>query len=276
MIFNRLFTNYLIEKQVIDEERAKEWLEKADTVGAPLYSELVRGEILDEETAYRALADYLGLEYRFCQLSEINLEFLKNYPRDLLIEHQGVPFSLQGDVLTVLCSNPFRMEELRELIKFGGRRLNFLISPPTQMKRILDYANNKIQQDIVLTDYSKVDADITEANEAAPIDAPIIKLCDSILKDAINRGASDIHIEPFGKTVFLRFRLDGKLCKIEELAPHMFPALLARYKIMAELNIAERRVPQDGKISLEVGGVPYDFRVSTTPTIHGEKIVIRI
>jgi type IV pilus assembly protein PilB len=145
------------------------------------------------------------------------------------------------------------------------------------MARILDYANNKIQQDIALTDYSKTTSDITEAGPtAAPIDAPIIKLCDSILKDAINRGASDIHIEPFDKTIFLRFRIDGKLNKIEELMPHMFPALLARYKIMANLNIAERRVPQDGKISMEVNGVPYDFRVSTIPTIHGEKIVIRI
>ena len=127
MIFNRLFTQYLIEKQIIDEPVAKEWLERADTVGTPLYTELVRGEVLDEETAYRTLADYLGLDYRFCQLSEINLDFLKYYPRDLLIEHQGVPFSLQGDILTVLCSNPFRMEELRELIRFGGRRLNFVI-----------------------------------------------------------------------------------------------------------------------------------------------------
>ncbi len=276
MIFNRLFTNYLIEQQALTEALAAEWLERSDAAGSPIYLDLVRSEVIEEERAYRLLADFLGYEYRFCQLSEIDLDFVKQYPRDLLIEYQGVPFSLHGDVLTVIGCNPFRVEEFRELLTFGGKKLKFIVSPPTQMARILDYANNKIQQDIVLTDYSKSTSDITEASTSTPIDAPIIKLCDSILKDAINRGASDIHIEPFDKTIFLRFRIDGKLNKIEELMPHMFPALLARYKIMADLNIAERRVPQDGKISMSVNGVPYDFRVSTIPTIHGEKIVIRI
>ncbi len=276
MIFNQLFTNYLIEKQALTGELASEWLERSDAAGSPIYIELARCNVIEEEPLYRLLADFLGYEYRFCQLSEINLEFVKQYPRDLLIEYQGVPFTLEGDVLTVLGCNPFRIEEFHELLTYGGKKLKFIISPPTQMARILDYANNKIQQDIVLTDYSKSTSDITEANPNTPIDAPIIKLCDSILKDAINRGASDIHIEPFDTAIYLRFRIDGKLNKIEELMPHMFPALLARYKIMADLNIAERRVPQDGKISMSVNGVPYDFRVSTIPTIHGEKIVIRI
>ena len=276
MIFNQLFTNYLIEKQALTGELASEWLERSDAAGSPIYIELARCNVIEEEPLYRLLADFLGYEYRFCQLSEINLEFVKQYPRDLLIEYQGIPFTLEGDVLTVLGCNPFRIEEFHELLTYGGKKLKFIISPPTQMARILDYANNKIQQDIVLTDYSKSTSDITEANPNTPIDAPIIKLCDSILKDAINRGASDIHIEPFDTTIYLRFRIDGKLNKIEELMPHMFPALLARYKIMADLNIAERRVPQDGKISMSVNGVPYDFRVSTIPTIHGEKIVIRI
>lgn len=276
MIFNRLFTNYLVEKQVLTEKLAAEWLERSDAAGSPIYLELLKGDIIEEEQLYRLLAEFLGYEYRFCQLSEINLDFVKQYPRELLIEYQCVPFSLQGDLLTVIGCNPFRIEEFHELLTYGGKKLKFIISPPTQMARILDYANNKIQQDIVLTDYSKSTSDITEASANTPIDAPIIKLCDSILKDAINRGASDIHIEPFDNTIFLRFRIDGKLNKIEELMPHMFPALLARYKIMAELNIAERRIPQDGKISMSVNGVPYDFRVSTIPTIHGEKIVIRI
>lgn len=276
MIFNRFFANYLIEKQALSEAVATEWRERSDVAGSPLYVELLNGGIIEEEPLYRLLADFLGYEYRFCQLSEINLEFVKQYPRDAVIEYQAIPFALHGDVLTVLGCNPFRLEEFREFLTYGGKRLKFILSPPTQMSRILDYANNKIQQDIVLTDYSNAASDITEANENAPIDAPIIKLCDSILKDAINRGASDIHIEPFDKTIYLRFRIDGKLNKIEELMPHMFPALLARYKIMADLNIAERRVPQDGKISLSVNGIPYDFRVSTIPTIHGEKIVIRI
>ena len=103
-----------------------------------------------------------------------------------------------------------------------------------------------------------------------------VQFCDSLLIDAIARGASDIHIEPFAKTVIVRFRIDGKLRKIDKISPQVYPAILARYKIMSEMNIAERRIPQDGKISFKIDENDYDFRVSTVPTIHGEKIVIRI
>ena len=145
------------------------------------------------------------------------------------------------------------------------------------MKKLLDFLNNKIQQDNVLADYSNGANDITAVNEKEmAIDAPIIRLCDSIIRDAVNRGASDIHIEPFEKRVAIRLRIDGKLTKVEELSVHLFPPLLARIKIMAGLNIAERRVPQDGKINLSIDEMQYDFRVSTIPTLHGEKIVIRI
>jgi type IV pilus assembly protein PilB len=276
MIFNRLFPKCLIDEAVLESETIKEYCDRADSIDTPLHIELVKNNLIEEEKMYQALADFLGLEYRFCQLAEINLEFIKQYPRDLIIEYQGVPFEIRGDLLTVLCSNPFRIEEFRELLVQGGKRIRFLICPPTQMKRIIDYANNKIQQDEVMNEYIKNDSVKEEIDPDAPIDAPVIKLCDSILKDAINRGASDIHIEPFAKTVFIRFRIDGKLQKIDELSTQLYPAMLARYKIMSELNIAERRIPQDGKISLDVEGASYDFRVSTVPTIHGEKIVIRI
>lgn len=276
MIFNRLFTEYLIEKSVIDADTANGYCQIADELNTPIYTRLIADEIIDEEKIYQSLADYLGYEYRFYQLSEIDLEFVKKYPRDLLIEYQGVPYELKDDELTVLGSNPFRIEEFKELLSFGGKKLTFVLCTLSQTKRILDYANNKIQQNAVMNEYIKNDALNEEMDPDSQIDAPVIKLCDSILIDAITRGASDIHIEPFAKSIFIRFRIDGKLQKIDELSPQIYPAILARYKIMAELNIAERRVPQDGKISLEIEKNNYDFRVSTIPTIHGEKIVIRI
>lgn len=276
MIFNKLFTQYLITESVITPEIGDKYRLKSDSIDTPIYLELVKDKIVEEENMYRALADYLGFEYRYCQLAEINLAFLANYPRDLLLEYQGVPFEFDGDTLVILGSNPFRIEEFTELLVQGGRKIKFIISPPKQMKLILDYANNKIQQNEAMDEYIKNNAETEEVDPDAPIDAPVIKLCDSILLDAINRGASDIHIEPFSKSVFIRFRIDGKLQKIDEISPKLYPAMLARYKIMAELNIAERRIPQDGKISLTVDGGNYDFRVSTIPTIHGEKLVIRI
>lgn len=276
MIFNKLFSQYLIDEAIIAFDIVEEQLAKADALDTPLHIQLVKNNVLEEEKVYQALASFLGCQYRYCQLAEIDLEFVKKYPRDLLLEYQGVPFSLKGDVLTILGSNPFRIEEFQELLHQGGKRIEFIISPPQQMKRILDYANNKIQQDEVMSEYIKSDTSKEDVDPDAPIDAPVIKLCDSILIDAITRGASDIHIEPFAKTIYIRFRIDGKLQKIDELSTQIYPAILARYKIMSELNIAERRIPQDGKISLNIEGNAYDFRVSTIPTIHGEKIVIRI
>lgn len=276
MIFNRLFTQYLIDEMILADDVARECLNRANAASVPVYTQIVNDGYAEEERIYSALADFLGYKYRFCQLSELDLEFVKQYPRDLLLEYQGVPISKHGDTLVILCSNPFRIEEFHELLASGAKKLDFVISPPTQMKRILDYTNNKIQQNEVMSEYIKNDTANDDVDPDAPIDAPVIKLCDSILIDAITRGASDIHIEPFAKTIFIRFRIDGKLQKIDELSPQIYPAILARYKIMSELNIAERRVPQDGKISLVIEGNSYDFRVSTIPTIHGEKIVIRI
>ena len=276
MVFNKLFTQYLVAESIINAEVGDKYRLKADSSETPIYTELVKDKIVDEENMYHILADYLGFEYRYCQLSEINLSFIGNYPRDLLLEYQGIPFEFDGDTLVILGSNPFKIEEFTELLTYGGRKIKFIISPPKQMKLILDYANNKIQQNEAMDEYIKNNTETEEVDPDAPIDAPVIKLCDSILIDAINRGASDIHIEPFSKSVFIRFRIDGKLQKIDDISPKLYPAMLARYKIMAELNIAERRVPQDGKISLTVEGGNYDFRVSTIPTIHGEKIVIRI
>ena len=276
MIFNKLFSQYLIEESVVTSEIAEKYRVKADSLESPMYIELVKDKILDEESMYKTLAAFLGFEYRFCQLAEINLDFVRKYPRDLLLEYQGVPFELRDNVLVVLGCDPFKIEEFNELLIQKGNKVEFVISPPKQMKLILDYANNKIQQNEAMDEYIKNNTEKEEVDPDAPIDAPVIKLCDSILLDAITRGASDIHIEPFSKSVFIRFRIDGKLQKIDDLSPQLYPAMLARYKIMAELNIAERRIPQDGKISLTIEGNTYDFRVSTIPTIHGEKIVIRI
>lgn len=276
MIFNKLFSQYLIDNSIIDAETANDYCQIADELNTPMYVRLADDQVLEEEKIYQVLADYLGYEYRFYQLSEIDLEFVKQYPRDLLIEYQGVPYELKDEELTVLGSNPFRIEEFRELLSFGGKKLKFVICTPSQTKRILDFANNKIQQNAVMSEYIKNDPLKDDADSDSQIDAPVIKLCDSILIDAITRGASDIHIEPFAKSIYIRFRVDGKLQKIDELSPQIYPAILARFKIMSELNIAERRVPQDGKISLEIEKNNYDFRVSTIPTIHGEKIVIRI
>lgn len=276
MLYNQLFANYLIENKILNKALVEEWINKADINQSLLHQELIRNNIITEEEAYLNVARFFKYPYRFLQLAEVNLALVKDFPRDKLIEFQAVPLTLVNNKLTLLISNPFRIEELRELNYLKYYELDFELTIPSQMENILEYVNNKVEQKNVLDDYKSNTKDITENSNEVGIDAPVIKLCDAILKEAVSRGASDIHIEPFDETIKIRYRIDGELVLIDEARVDLYPAILARFKIMSNINIAERRIPQDGKINMTISENDYDFRVSTIPTIHAEKIVIRI
>ncbi len=277
MIFNDLFSSYLITNHVITEKELKTCRNDCELNNKPLHLEILKKNLLDEEKLYQNLASFFKLDYRFMQISEIDLKLIKNFSLDKIIELKAIPIEVKADSIKLLISNPFYIDEI-EQIKFNNdKTLTYVLTIPSQMDKLLEYISTKIEQNDVINDYASKESDITESTSSdVSIDAPVIKLCDSLLKEALTRGASDIHIEPYEKKLIVRYRLDGALKVIAELQIHFYQAILARYKIMANMNIAERRVPQDGKINLFFNGKNYDFRVSTLPTIHGEKIVIRI
>ncbi len=277
MIFNDLFSSYLIGNHILTDRAIKNARNDSNLNNVPLHLELLKKGILDEETLYQHLAAFCLLSYRFMQISEINLSLIKEFSLDKIIELKAIPIEVTKDSITLLISNPFDIDDIEQLKFNNDKKLSYVLTIPSQMEKLLEYISTKIQQDDVINDYSSKESDITEnAGNDVSIDAPVIKLCDSLLKEAVTRGASDIHIEPYEKKLIVRYRLDGALKVIAELQIHFYQAILARYKIMANMNIAERRVPQDGKINLFFNDKNYDFRVSTLPTIHGEKIVIRI
>lgn len=279
MIFNNLFAKYLIDNNVIDKNQINPILKICEDISSPLYIELSKNNVLDEETIYLNLANYLNLDYHGFQLTEVNFELVSKFPREKIIEFKAVPYEEKDDAIVFAIANPFRIEELGEFKLYTSKKIEYFIVTNERMDQLIRYIDNKIQQNTVLSDFSSSDLDITDATDDdgnISIDAPIIKLCDSILKDAISRGASDIHIEPFTNEITIRYRIDGHLVVIDRVATHLYQSILARYKIMSEMNIAERRIPQDGKINMTIENMQYDFRVSTIPTINGEKIVIRI
>lgn len=278
MIFNDLFYNYLITNGVLSESQLSDIKKQADMNATPLQNEILRKKIIGEEPLFQALAKFTLIEYRYLQISELDLNLIKTFSIEKIIELKAIPIEDTSSSITLLISNPFHIDDIEQLKYLNNKKIIYNLSIPSQMDRLIEYVTTKLQQDEVINDYSSKESDITEVNneDDINIDAPVIKLCDSILKEAITRGASDIHIEPYENKVIVRNRLDGKLKIINELHPHFYQAILARFKIMADMNIAERRIPQDGKINLTVNGVNYDFRVSTLPTLHGEKIVIRI
>lgn len=277
MIFNDLFYKYLSDNNVLDETTLKEVYDNANINNQPLHTLIVKKKLLGEEEVFQRLAKFCLLEYRFIQISELDLKLIKKFSIEKIIELKAIPLEETNKTVTVLITNPFNQDDVLQLKFLNNKKIEFVLTIPSQMEKLIEYATTKIQQDDVINDYSSKESDLTETRSSnVSIDAPVIKLCDSILREAVTRGASDIHIEPYEDKVVVRYRLDGNLKIINELQIHFYQAVLARYKIMSNMNIAERRIPQDGKINLNINGTSYDFRVSTLPTIHGEKIVIRI
>ena len=280
MIFNTFFKNYLNTKKILDEVTLNELTTKADDKGIPLFIELTNSKLIEEEVVFKLLADFLNIPYHTFLLTEVNFDLVNKFEREKLIEYQTMPYSENEQEVIFAISNPFRIEDIQEFKANVNKKINVFLLAPSRINQLISYVDNKIQQNSVLNEYSAPNKDISDAKgsevDGVAIDAPIIKLCDSILKDAVSRGASDIHIEPFEEHILLRFRIDGKLIIVDKIAITLFQSLIARFKIMAGMNIAERRVPQDGKINLSIENKEYDFRVSTMPTINGEKLVIRI
>ena len=276
---NSSLKEFLLTKGVMEESALEEAYQVALKNGSLLYNELVRLKVMDEKELYKLLADFFKMDYKFAQLSELNFDLIKKFPLDKLDEYKALPLYEDGNTIVFILSNPFRVEEVKEFSKYTSKKIQCALIEQTQMDLLIRYEDNKIVQATALNDFISNDStnDITATADGQYIvEAPIIKLCDSILRDAVNRGASDIHIEPFEEKVTIRFRIDGKLQIIDEIQQTYYQSILARFKIMAEMNIAERRVPQDGKITLEIGDRKFDFRVSTIPTLFGEKMVIRI
>jgi type IV pilus assembly protein PilB len=217
---------------------------------------------------------------------QVDPRIAKLIPGELALKHSVLPLKRDGRTLTVAMSDPASMSVLDD-IKFITRLDIFpVIAGEFTLRNAIEkfYASGEAQMENLLADIAEDDIEILESeNEntadmgAALVDeAPVVKLINAIMTDALKRGASDIHFECFEKELRVRYRIDGALQEIMKPPIKMRPALISRFKIMASLNIAERRVPQDGRIKLKIGSKVIDFRVSTLPTLFGEKVVLRI
>ncbi|HEX9310026.1 MAG TPA: ATPase, T2SS/T4P/T4SS family [Gemmatimonadaceae bacterium] len=218
---------------------------------------------------------------------QVDPRIAKLIPGELAMKHSVLPLKRDGRTLTVAMSDPATLSVLDD-IKFITRLDIFpVIAGEFTLRNQIEkfYASGEAQMENLLAEIDNED-DIeileSEAEDSATAatalidEAPVVKLINAIMTDALKRGASDIHFECFEKELRVRYRIDGALQEIMKPPIKMRPALISRFKIMASLNIAERRVPQDGRIKLKIGSKVIDFRVSTLPTLFGEKVVLRI
>jgi type IV pilus assembly protein PilB len=217
---------------------------------------------------------------------QVDPRIAKLIPGELALKHSVLPLKRDGRTLTVAMSDPASMSVLDD-IKFITRLDIFpVIAGEFTLRNAIEkfYESGEAQMQTLLSEIPDDDIEIleSEAEDSATAglgqidEAPVVKLINAIMTDALKKGASDIHFECFEKELRVRYRIDGALQEIMKPPIKMRPALISRFKIMASLNIAERRVPQDGRIKLKIGTKVIDFRVSTLPTLFGEKVVLRI
>ena len=266
-----LSKKYITKEQLSDA--LKESIEKKQKIGTIL----LKNGYVNEDQLLECLSVSLGVEY--LKLDEIDV------PRDILDliqektarKYLTVPLEIKNDTLVVAMADPANVVYKDDIARLVNKRISVVLSSE---KEILSFIE-KFYVRTSLTE-SAAEEEVQEVQELSNDDvddsesAPVIKYVNSIFFDAITKKASDIHLEPFEKEVSLRMRIDGNLHSMPAPSKKYYPAIVSRIKIMSDLDISERRLPQDGKCRIKVSGQKIDIRVSIIPTIWGEKIVLRI
>jgi type IV pilus assembly protein PilB len=275
----------LVREGLITREQLDQALVEQRNSGMRLGYSLVKLGFVQETEITKALARQYRMPAVDLSRFEVDPKIIKLVPADVAVKHMVLPLKRDGRTLTVAMADPTSMGVVDDL-KFITRYDIFPVIAGEYTLRIAieryyeqtDAQLQTLLKDIEDEDELEVIEELEEESGSVQMadDAPVVKLINGLLTDAVKRGASDIHIEPFEHEIRVRYRIDGALMEIMKPPVKLKAALTSRVKIMSNLNIAERRVPQDGRIKLKMGKRVIDFRVSTLPVIFGEKIVLRI
>jgi type IV pilus assembly protein PilB len=271
-------------RQALGEQKGK-----ADKLG----SILVRQGSLSEEQLIGFLSRQYGIPSITLANLDVDSETLRLVPAHIAKKYDVLPVKRIGGTLTLAMSDPTNVFALDDIAFMTNLQILPVVAPQAAIRRALD-KNYEVAQPVssmtdmmseITGDASSVEVvedeqagaqvDVFELKESAD-EAPVVKLVNMVLVDAIRKGASDVHWEPYEKTFRVRFRVDGVLHEMLSPPKRLEPAIISRLKIMSNLDISERRLPQDGRIKLRYGSREIDFRVSILPTIFGEKAVLRI
>jgi type II secretion system protein E len=276
----------LLKKGLLDRKQVEQ-ARAAMTEGVRLDQAAVQLGFLTEEAALRALGEEVGLDYVDLADAKIDLSLLQKFPQKFIHREMLFPVSQTNGTLVVATSDPFNLYPLDELGVVTGLNINPVLAAREEIDRLikthLGVGSETIEGLIAQTVDDRVELlqdledDGSELSEMAQ-EPSVIRLVNEILLEAIETRTSDIHIEILSTGIQVRYRIDGVL-HLQPLPPEINrfqAAIISRLKIMARLNIAERRLPQDGRIELKVGGREVDVRVSIIPMIHGEGIVMRL
>ncbi len=278
----RFLLPFLEEQTILSTEQAREISEEQNRTGKPVEAILANFGIIQLPQILEKISDSLGLPL-IADLTGLDLspELLARIPPHTARNVGALPVAGDATTLTVALADPLATQALEDLRFATGMEIAQVVAPPDQIQPLLDkhYGSAEVNIDELLTELenapdSALTAEGVDLSEAGS--APIIKYVNTIIARAIHAKASDIHFEPFEKEFKIRYRVDGALYEMAPPPRRLAIPLTSRIKVMANLNIAERRVPQDGRIQTLLAGRQVDLRVSTLPTQYGESVVLRI
>ena len=276
----------LVQDGIVAEEALVEALDGASEAGESIVDYLVDNGLADPQAVAVAASHEFGVPLFDLNAYEMDLDAIKSIKAELIQQHRVLPLMLRGKRLFLGVADPTNLTAMDEIKFASGFRIDPVV---VEQKKLTDCVSRALEAvDTTMSGLDDEDFDLEglevtggdeleDDNDSDVDDAPVVKFVNKVLLDAIKKGCSDIHFEPYEKTYRVRTRLDGVLRTVAQPPVQLSQKVCARIKVMARLDIAERRNPQDGRIKMKLSkSRAIDFRVNTCPTLFGEKIVLRI
>lgn len=279
------WTEVLVRRGIVSNEQIQEARHLGLSTGTRLQDTLVKLGYATPQDVSSAVAQHHGLEFVDLEEIEIPKAVIELVPESVARENVVLPLSLEGNILKLITSDPSNLETFDKLRFILNKEIHPVLADHEQIREAINrnYGQTETESvDSMLSEFTDTAIDNTMTDsvldhaQVEESDAPVVKLVNLIMAEAVNLRASDIHIEPFADRVRVRYRIDGVLAERDAIPRRLLPSVNSRIKIMASIDIAEKRRPQDGRIKASVQGRHFDLRVSFLPSVHGQSCVMRI
>lgn len=281
-IFN--LTNDLVNKDIVKLKTIKSvQMRYLDDNTVTLEEALVKEGVVTEEQIYQLLADKMHLQLINLEELELTQDIIDLLPQSMMEDYDCIPIGVDGNTITVAMTNPLSYKTIYAINNYTRKKVKTAVCTPQQLEDKLKSLFNAVDQSSILDEAQEfIQSQMARSEEDIADDEmdlenqPIIKFVNTMISDAVQQRVSDIHLEPQEKGMTIRFRVDGKLKKYMDVTRELAVSIISRIKFISGMNIAEKRIPQDGRLQTGAQNQKIDMRINSLPSVYGEKIVIRI
>ena len=279
------FTDILVRKKVLSPEQLDEAINLGESTGIKLQDALAKLNYSSPTETVAAMAEFYNVPFVDLTTLEIPKTVIELVPESVAREHIVIPLALEGNTLKLITSDPTNYEAMQKIQFILNREIMPVLAVKEQIQEAINrnYGQTETESvDSMIAEFTDTAIEFTDVDSKGSLanadesDAPVVKLCNLIISEAVAARASDIHIEPFNDRIRIRYRIDGNLTERDNAPRRLLSPMLSRIKIMGSIDISEKRRPQDGRIKMSIQGKHFDLRVSMLPSVHGQSAVMRI